>query len=224
MAVLDGGFGRIRVDLQTTSGELVAVEAEPTQATALARTIVGLADPLAGEVSVGGVPVTEEDPGKRLIGYVPADDSLLPSLSVQRNIWYGVRAAVRRDRLFRDRWLGLARRHRGDRLTRDLVDRLTAALGLGPTLHLHPHELEDGQRFHVAMVRAVARKDEVIVVDMPKPIPGALRPRQVLERIRGAVDSTAILTMVVCSADRAVLAGVDRVVPVTPTPSGGSER
>ena len=196
------------MDLHTDPGQLVAIRADASEATAVSRTIVGLDAPLAGQVLIGRRNVTPVPPGHRQVGYVPAGDSLLPGLNVRRNVWYGVPEAAR-----------------ADQVNRDLVDRLVAALGIGPSLHFRPHELEDGERFHVAMARAMACNHEVLVVDLPRPVPGALGPREILDRCRREIEPMVIVTMVVCTADPGLLATVDRVVdptPVLPPPDGAS--
>jgi ABC-type sugar transport system ATPase subunit len=214
-----GPEGRLRVDLALTPGELVALEVTPLAATAVARTVVGLAQPRDGRVVVGRSEVTRSPPADRQIGYVPAHDSLLPSLSMERNICYGLRRHDGRGGWLRRGWRDAAHpRSPADRQAQDRVERLTTALGLGPTLRLRPHELDDGQRFHAAVARAVAGLNEVLVIDLPHPVPGALPLPEVMDRIRTALPQTVTTAVLTCTADSEVMGGADRVVVVEPPP------
>lgn len=213
MAVPGEGQGDgFPVDLSLTPGELVALEVPPLMGTAVARTVVGLAPVRRGRILVGERDVTTAPPYDRQIGYVPAGDGLLPSLTVERNIWYGLPSHIRGDRPVRSRWFGLPRHRRGDRQAQDRMERLTTALDLAPTLHLRPHELDDGQCFHAAVVRAVACLHEVLVVDLPRPVPGPFTLAEVLDRVRAAVRPTVTTAVLVCTPDAAALGGIDRVV------------
>ncbi|WBB90743.1 ATP-binding cassette domain-containing protein [Verrucosispora sp. WMMC514] len=182
------------LDVEVAVGATAAVVAPPRPATAVARVVAGLAAPVTGQVLVGGRDVTDLPPLRRRIGYVPAGGALLPHLTVGRNISYG----QRRRRWVRDvaeSWAAL------------LVDRLE----LTPTLGLRPHLLSEAQRFRVALARAMACLPEVLVVDLPTPIDGVRLP-ELLDRAAPPDDPG--VTVLLCSADEEVLAGVSARVPV----------
>src|SRR4051812_11744926 len=86
VAVPDGGHASIT--LTAREGELTVVSAGTGAATALARTVAGLAAPLSGSVLVGARDVTALAPGRRQIGYVPRGGALLPHLTIRQNIEY----------------------------------------------------------------------------------------------------------------------------------------
>jgi ABC-type sugar transport system ATPase subunit len=223
VAVPGGRTSRtVAVDLRLAPGELVALQAAATVSTAVARGVVGLAPVRRGRVLVGRRDVTTAPPADRQVGYVPAHDSLLPALTVERNIWYGLPPYRRgpgpaRRRLLRPR----RTRPPADRQVHDRMELLTTALDLAPTLHLRPHELDPGQRFHATVVRAVARLHEVLVVDLPRAVPGALILAEAMDRLRAAVPPMATTAVLACTPDPALVGGADRTVPLHPDTTPG---
>jgi ABC-type sulfate/molybdate transport systems ATPase subunit len=187
-------FGdRWRVSASVRTGELVAVRADPAAGTALARTVAGLAAPVAGTVWLDDREITGNAPVDRHIGYVPAGGGLLPHLTVRENIEYG----LRRRETVRD-------------LTQSWMQTVITQLELAPTLHLRPHLLSEAQRLRVAVARTVACLPEVLVLDLPY---GAAVPlRDLLARTASPVAPK--LPALVCTADPDLLASADRVVEV----------
>src|SRR6476619_1557362 len=88
LVVAVGGEGRATVSLFAPEAELTVVTAGADTATALARVVAGLAQPVAGRILVGDRDVTGLPPGARQIGYVPRGGALLPHLTVRQNIEY----------------------------------------------------------------------------------------------------------------------------------------
>ncbi|MFB9237824.1 ATP-binding cassette domain-containing protein [Plantactinospora siamensis] len=187
------GTGPVGVLVQP--GELVAVVARPPVGTALARVVLGLAAPLAGRVRVGGRDVTALPPAGRQVGYVPAGGGLLPHLSVRSNIGYGQR-----------------RREEVHAVIDEWIDTVVDRLELAPSLRLLPHQLNEAQRFRVALARAAAGLPEVLVVDLPAPADGADRLPELLSRI--APRDSAGVAALACLADTVALDGVTRRVAV----------
>ncbi|WBB57548.1 ATP-binding cassette domain-containing protein [Verrucosispora sp. WMMD573] len=182
------------LDIDVTVGSTVALVARPRPATAVARVMVGLAAPVSGRILVGGRDVTNLPPLRRRIGYVPAGGALLPHLTVGRNVSYGQR---------RRQWV----RDVAEGWAAVLVDRLELAATLG----LRPHLLSEAQRFRVALARAMACLPEVLVVDLPAPVDGVCLP-ELLQRTTPP-DAPGV-TVLLCSAEEEVLAGVTERVPV----------
>jgi ABC-type sugar transport system ATPase subunit len=52
--------------------------------------LAGLASPVRGDIWLGGVAVTGNPPGERRVGLVPAGGGLLPHLTVERNVAFGL--------------------------------------------------------------------------------------------------------------------------------------
>jgi ABC-type thiamine transport system ATPase subunit len=121
--------------------EVAVVVAEPPAAASLADVVMGLAKPAAGRVRLEERDVTGLPPGIRPVGLVPLGGGLLPHLTVERNIAYGLgRAGLPRAR-------STARR-----------------LRLGDVTTLRPHELSPVQRLRVAVARTLCSRHEPVAV------------------------------------------------------------
>jgi ABC-type sugar transport system ATPase subunit len=193
-AVTSGSTAAVlRVSVTVAAGEVVAVVAEPSPATALARVVVGLSRPLSGRVLVGDRDVTELPPAARQIGYVPAGGALLPHLTVRQNIRY----LLKRREAVRD-------------LTRSWEAMLIHQLELAPLLDRRSHELSSDQRIRTAVARAVLVMPEVLTLDVPT-APATWSLRDLLARIQ--TQDTAGPSTVVFSAADTVIGEADRAVP-----------
>jgi ABC-type sulfate/molybdate transport systems ATPase subunit len=181
--------GRYRISLEIEAGQSVVACAEPPVGRALARTVVGLAEPLSGEIRVGLRPVTTEAPAGRQMGYVPAGGALLPHLTIQQNIEYALR---RRDFVHE--------------VSEDWVKTVIDRLELVGTSRLLPHLLSDAQRLRVALARAAASRPEILVIDLPEYADGTDQLTDLLDRVTPA-NSPGIATLV-CSPDPGQLRAV----------------
>jgi ABC-type Fe3+/spermidine/putrescine transport system ATPase subunit len=207
------GRARVRVSLTLAAAELVAVVVGGTgdgydrgtdgrqTATALARTVVGLAKPLSGRIMVGDRDVTDLPPALRQTGYVPAGGALLPHLTMQQNIEYLLR-----------------RRETVRGLTRNWKSMLIGQLELGPLLDLRPHELSAEQRVRASVARAMLSLPEVLVLDV-RTAPATWSLRELLERVQ--IPETAGPSAVVFTADAAMSDQVARAVAVERTVATG---
>ncbi|WP_205749040.1 ABC transporter ATP-binding protein [Frigidibacter oleivorans] len=115
------------------------------------RLIAGVDTPDAGEIRVDGRAVCGPDgvlpPEARGIGLMFQDFALFPHLSVAGNVGFGLtgpRAAIR------------AR-----------VAELLARVGLTRHIDMFPHELSGGEQQRVALVRALAPRPRVMLMDEP---------------------------------------------------------
>ncbi|MCW6005661.1 ATP-binding cassette domain-containing protein [Micromonospora sp. CPCC 205371] len=169
--------------------------ADPEVATAVARTVAGLAAPVSGRVVVGDRDVTSQPPAERQIGYVPAGGGLLPHLTVRANVEYGLR-----------------HRETVRELSRNWAATLTSRLELVPTLNLRPHQLSDGQRLRAAVARAAVCLPEVLVVDLPPGVETAVGLRDLFAR--ACLPTAPAMAVLVCTADEDVAAAADRTMTV----------
>lgn len=131
---------------RVAAGEIGIVDAVAVAGSALCDVLVGLARPLRGDVRVRGKPVGDLPPGGRGIGLVPNGGGLLPHLTVERNVEFGLGG-------------GMPRRRR-----RAQVAEALEALELAHLRRLRPHEISLEQRLRVAVARAMCASPETVAV------------------------------------------------------------
>ena len=116
----------------------------------LLHSIAGLIDVSDGRIEIGGRDMTWAEPSERGIGMVFQSYALYPTMTVERNMSFGLRVAgVNKQEI--------ARR----------VARAAEILQLGPLLGRKPAQLSGGQRQRVAIGRALVREAGVFLFDEP---------------------------------------------------------
>jgi len=116
----------------------------------LLHSIAGLEEIDSGTIRIGGRDITELEPKDRNIAMVFQSYALYPTMSVRRNLSFGLRMS------------GMGRN--------EIDERVTAAarmLQIGELLDRKPSQLSGGQRQRVAIGRAVVRKAPVFLFDEP---------------------------------------------------------
>lgn len=183
-------------------GEVVAVAGPPGfGGTSVARLIAGIVVPESGHVRIGGADVTDLPPDRRPVGLVPVGGGLLPHLTTEANITYGLHLRKLPSAVVRHRIAEVAER-----------------LDLLPSLQLRPHELSAGQRMRAALARAVVRRVQVVTIDATAGARGAGQLRRLVERGWPGVPMSVVL----CTGDPAVAGQADRVVVVRDGRAGPS--
>ncbi|GED51864.1 MULTISPECIES: ATP-binding cassette domain-containing protein [Brevibacillus] len=81
---------------------------------------------------------------KRNVGYLFQDYALFPHMTVEKNIRYG----MQRD-------------------AQGQVEELLQSVGIDHLLQKYPHQLSGGQKQRVALVRALATKPDILLLDEP---------------------------------------------------------
>ena len=143
--ILDG------LELEILPGELIVLLGPSgCGKSTLLHSIAGLIDVSRGEIEIGGRDVTWEDPKDRGIGMVFQSYALYPTMTVERNLSFGLRIA------------GLPRAEIDRR-----VQRTAHMLQLGDLLRRKPSQLSGGQRQRVAIGRALVREVGVYLLDEP---------------------------------------------------------
>ncbi len=118
--------------------------------TTVLRMIAGLEVPSEGDVFIRGQRVNDLSVQQRNIGFVFQGYALFKSMSVFKNIAFGLKIK---------RWKGEEIRER--------VAELLHLLGLEGMEKRFPHQLSGGQRQRVAIARALASRPNVLLLDEP---------------------------------------------------------
>ena len=147
-----GGNDIIRgLDLDVAQGEfLVLLGPSGCGKSTLLHSIAGLTEVASGSVRIGGRDMTHADPSERGIGMVFQSYALYPTMTVEKNMSFGLRINGTPK-------AEIARR----------VERAAQMLQLGPLLHRKPAQLSGGQRQRVAIGRALVREAGVFLFDEP---------------------------------------------------------
>jgi multiple sugar transport system ATP-binding protein len=139
------------VDLEIHDGEFVVlVGPSGCGKSTLLRMIAGLEDVTAGEISIGGVEVTDQPPQQRDIAMVFQNYALYPHMTVRENLAYGLKLR----KLPKAEW-------------KRKVEETAKTLGLDELLDRKPSALSGGQRQRVAMGRAIVREPKAFLMDEP---------------------------------------------------------
>ncbi len=138
------------VDLSVPSGAFVSIIGPSgCGKSTLLRLIGGLEEPDRGTVTVDGM-TPRQAAERKALGLVPQGPSLLPWLSVLKNVSLPAR---------------MNRKHNRTPLP-DMEDLLRRA-GLGEVMHKLPSQLSGGMRQRAAIVRAFGLRPDVMLMDEP---------------------------------------------------------
>lgn len=139
------------LDLAVESGEfLVLLGPSGCGKSTLLHAIAGLIDVTSGRVEIDGKDMTWTEPSERQIGMVFQSYALYPTMTVEKNMSFGLRIQ------------GLPKAEIAARITR-----AAEMLHLTPLLQRKPAALSGGQRQRVAIGRALVREAQVFLFDEP---------------------------------------------------------
>lgn len=134
------------LDLTVAEGEILAiVGGSGCGKSTLLRLVAGLDKPTAGTVALDGTPVAAPRPE---IGLVFQEPRLMPWLSIDDNVAFGIRHLPAADQKAR-------------------VSETLARVGLGSHSGCWPRELSGGQAQRVALARALVGRPKVLLLDEP---------------------------------------------------------
>ncbi len=120
--------------------------------TSLLRTIAGFQQPSEGRIRIRDQLVCgigkHLAPERRSVGMVFQDLALFPHLTIADNVGFGIR-------------------RKGSDVIRRRVSELLAMVGLDGYARMYPHELSGGQQQRVALIRAIAPRPDLLLLDEP---------------------------------------------------------
>lgn len=148
-------FGQVEVlhdiSLEIDPGDfLVLLGGSGCGKTTLLNCIAGLEKTTSGTVEIMGRDVTDIDPSDRNIAMVFQSYALYPTMTVERNIGFGLECA------------GMPKKERSQ-----AVQKVAALLKIDDLLHRKPSQLSGGQRQRVAIGRALVRNPDIFLLDEP---------------------------------------------------------
>jgi molybdate transport system ATP-binding protein len=196
---LDGAAGRfvLDVDFAIERGTITAVVG-PSGAgkTTLLRLLAGLMRPDAGRLCVGGTVWSDcalrihLPTRRRSLGFVFQDYALFPNMTVRGNVEFA-----------------LTRGTRGG-----VVDDLLRLVELDRLQCVYPDRLSGGQKQRLALIRALARRPSVLLLDEPLSALDADMRRQLQGELRRLHAAFGTTTIVVSHDTPEVLRLADRVL------------
>jgi len=120
--------------------------------TTILRAIAGFEPPSGGSIRIRGVEtanaIQQIDATKRKVGMVFQDLALFPHMTVRKNVAFGMP------------------NHKG-RECHNRVDELLELVSLSKYADSYPHQLSGGQQQRVALIRAMAPRPPVLLLDEP---------------------------------------------------------
>ena len=148
-------FGQVEVlhdiSLEIDPGDfLVLLGGSGCGKTTLLNCIAGLEKTTSGTVEIMGRDVTDIDPSNRNIAMVFQSYALYPTMTVARNIGFGLECA------------GMPKKERSQ-----AVQKVAALLKIDDLLQRKPSQLSGGQRQRVAIGRALVRNPDIFLLDEP---------------------------------------------------------
>jgi ABC-type nitrate/sulfonate/bicarbonate transport system ATPase subunit len=186
------------VSLAIAAGEMVSlIGPSGCGKSTLLRLIAGLEGPSAGELRIGGEPITGPSAER---GLMFQDPNLFPWLTVRRNIQAGLVAR------------GVLRESRHE------VEEFMRLVGLAGFAEVYPHQLSGGMEQRAALARALVNHPRVLLLDEPL---GALdqftRMRMQDEVLRVWQARGTTMVLVTHDIDEAIYMS-DRIILMTPRP------
>lgn len=141
------------IHLQVTDEILVLVGPSGSGKTTILNVIAGLDNPDEGSVRLNDQLYFQGKgkslpPQKRDVGYLFQDYALFPHMTVEKNIFYGIK-------------------DKKDKAAIARAEQLVDVLGIGHLTAKYPHQISGGEKQRVALARALATEPAVLLLDEP---------------------------------------------------------
>jgi ABC-type Fe3+/spermidine/putrescine transport system ATPase subunit len=151
LTILFDTFKIVKLAIQIEEGEFHFLLG-PTGSgkTLILESIMGLRKPKTGRIWIGEREVQGLPPERRGISYVPQDLALFPHLKVKENILFGIKA-----------------RDLDMKIYEEYVQTLVEVMRVDHLLERYPAHLSGGEKKRVALLRALAPKPKLLLLDEP---------------------------------------------------------
>ncbi|MCU7842824.1 MAG: ABC transporter ATP-binding protein [Candidatus Thiodiazotropha sp. (ex Monitilora ramsayi)] len=150
--------------------------------TSLLRAIAGFEPLTDGEILLHGRSVSRAgstlSPEKRRVGMVFQDFALYPHLTVEQNVAFGLRGESGGER-------------------RERVKVLLSLVGLSGMEKKYPHQLSGGQQQRVALIRAMAPRPDILLLDEPFSGLDVELREQLAREVRGILKRESVTAILV---------------------------
>jgi sulfate transport system ATP-binding protein len=189
------------INFKVETGELVSLLGPSgCGKTTLLRVIAGMeaADPGSGPILFDGRDVSDQEVGKRRIGFVFQHYALFKHMSVFENVAFGLRAKPWRQRP-------------SEAEIRAKVGELLSLVQLQNFAERFPSQLSGGQRQRVALARALAVEPRVLLLDEPFGALDATVRRELRRWLRKLHSKIHVTTILVTHDQEEALELSDRV-------------
>ncbi len=164
--------------------------------TTLLRTIAGFEQPSAGSVLLHGNRIADAShstpPEKRGIGMVFQDLALFPHLTVAANIAFGMQGEPRP-------------------AVDQRIDELLRLVGMSAQRNCYPHQLSGGQQQRIALIRAMAPRPALLLLDEPFSSQDMERREQLVQEVRAILLEEGITAMLVTHDQHEAFAFADTI-------------
>ncbi len=181
-------------------GETIALlGASGSGKTMTLKCIAGLIKPDKGLIKMDDVTYFNAEAGinippqKREVGYVPQQYALFPHLDVEANVSFGLKGIEKEQR-------------------RQIVNELLLSAGLEKMSKRYPSHLSGGEKQRVALVRALAAKPSILLLDEPFAAVDSFRKKVLREELKAFLAECSIPAVLVSHDERDVEALESRVV------------
>lgn len=195
---LNGAAGPFELDIESSveRGSFVAiVGSSGAGKTTLLRLLAGLSPLATGYVSMGPDVWCDTQAGtllptyRRSIGFVFQDYALFPNMSVRGNVEYAMRL------------------HDPDE-----IERLLRLVDLEALASAYPARLSGGQKQRLALIRALARKPSLLMLDEPLSALDPLLRRQLQDELKRLHQAFGTTTLLISHDIPEILRLADRVI------------
>jgi len=159
------------------------------------RMIAGFELPTSGTITIADQDLTYVPPNKRNVGMVFQSYALFPNMTIADNIGYGLKMAGKSKAEINER-----------------VDEMLDLIHLENFRGRYPYQLSGGQQQRVALVRALAIRPQILLLDEPLSALDAKIRVELRQEIRRIQQQLGITTIYVTHDQEEALSLSDRIV------------